>query len=479
MSHNVSVRIVVTSGSGLTIHLPQPSDGAARAFQILVHADAPRAISPTARSAIGFGTDRAAGREGMNSDRSRTVIAWAILGWTLAATAARAIREPNAFAQAHWLLDYRFGVMKRGLIGSLGAVLTGVFGRQMTPRLILACSAVALFGMFAGMLVLLYRSAGRHAPKDDALAAGVVFVSSSFVVMNAHLLGYLDAFLYLFAIASVALTLNHRPFLGAFVSSVAMLAHESYILIGFPLVCLASWAALGTRRTGTGWRSRVVALSVPVLVFAAIPSIQALTTDPLTLRQHLTHHLDSFGFVADRSEWVALWQTTTFLEFFREESGDFSERLLSPDAWTSLGPSLLTLLLFMYASFRIRVFSTLSIMLLGVVAAPLAMHAVAWDYGRISTYTIGSAFIALWILAETQRAWKAPRVFFALAILVSGLNALTRMPLMDDEVERFSDVTRLLIYLPSLGLLVFLAARDHSPPRMAEFTSQETLPERP
>src|SRR5688500_10058539 len=49
----------------------------------------------------------------------RSRVPFLSIAWSLLVTIARAIRRPNDFAEAHWLLDYQFGFVKRGLIGSL------------------------------------------------------------------------------------------------------------------------------------------------------------------------------------------------------------------------------------------------------------------------------------------------------------------------------------------------------------------------
>ena len=256
--------------------------------------------------------------------------AGAVVIWTFAVTVWRGIRSPNDFSEAHWLLDYRFGFIKRGLIGSLSSILTGLLDLQVTPRLITILSAITLCSMFAAMLYLLGRTFRRQQARDSILVFGLVFASSPFVVMSAHLLGYFDALLYCFGLASVGLVLCDRPFFGALVSSAAILVHESYLLICFPLVCLASVGVLTANRKHARWRSHIVASSIPPAVFLAVSLLQFLTTDSMTLQPQLKGHLDSFGFVPTRSERVALWQTTSFVEFFRQHRIAFDERLLNP-----------------------------------------------------------------------------------------------------------------------------------------------------
>ena len=396
----------------------------------------------------------------MTKEHAKESIAWAVVGWTFAVTACRAIRMPNDFSEAHWLLDYRFGFIKRGFVGAICRFTADLVGMRMSPGLIAILSSTTLVCLSAALLYLLFRAVRRQDPRDGMLAVGVVFVSSPFVVMMGHLLGYFDALLYLFAIGSVGLVLSDRPLRAAMVSALAIAIHESYFLIGLPLVVLASVARLTAKGSHARWQPHLLALGIPMVAFVAIPVLQTLTTDATTLRNHLAEHLDSFGFVPTRSEGVAIWQTTSFMEFFRQQKGAFGKRLLDPAVVASVAPTLLVILVFIHTAYGIRAFSPFSILVLGVVGAPLAMHAVAWDTARISTYVIGGGFIASWILAETRSARRESHLWLLIALPALLLNVFGRVPLMDDRVERYSDAVRLLLYLPAMALLVASVVRS-------------------
>lgn len=399
----------------------------------------------------------------MKKHRTIDAIARVIIGWTFIVTAARAIRLPNDFSEAHWLLDYRFGFIKRGLIGSLCNFVTNCLGLQMNPRLIVALSFVIFCSMSAAVFILLYRMSRQRYLADDILVLGAVFASSPFVVMSAHLLGYFDALLYVCAIASVALTLNDRPLIAALVSVLAIASHESYLVIGFPLVCLASVAMLTSSNRRFGLSRYIIALSLPIAAFVAISVLQNLTTDAALLRNQITDHLNSFGFVPTRSRAVANYQTTTFLDYFRQQSPFFIERLLNPVIVAAVGPSLITLLFFAHTSFGIRALSPSSLMVLSAGCAPLAMHAVAWDTARISTYLIGGAFIVCWILSETRKAQeRTDNSILLIAFFALILNIFNRIPLMDARIERFSNMLRLVQYLPVIVLFFFIATARNS-----------------
>ena len=390
----------------------------------------------------------------MTKNQHRTIYAVTVVIWTFAVTLCRAIRMPNDFSEAHWLLDYRFGFMKRGLIGSICALITNAFGTNMTPMLIAVMSVIMLCCMSVAMLSLLVRAFWRQQMRMDVFVFGVVFASSPFVVISAHLNGYFDALLYFFAIASILLVFRGQPLFASVLSSLAILTHESYLLVGLPLVCLASIGVLtANTKRASRWYYHIIAIIIPIAVFLAASLLQGLTTDAMLLRAQLFNHLESFGFVPTRSEGVAIWQTTSFIEFFRTQHGAFGGRLLSPVIIASVGPTLLAMLVFIHTCYRIRAFSPFSVALLGAVCSPLAMHAVAWDTPRISSYTIGGGFIAWWILSETRTAQQADDSFLLIALPVLVFNILGHIPLMDGQVERFSVAVRILLYLPALSLL--------------------------
>ncbi len=126
-------------------------------------------------------------------------------------------------------------------------------------------------------------------------------------------------------------------------------------------------------------------------------------------------------------------------------------------------------LAFIHSSFRIRPFSPFPIMLLGAVCAPLAMHVVAWDTERISTYPIAGAFITFWILAETRTVRRIDNLFILVVLPALILNAFGRIPLMDYEVERFFAMRCLLLYFPAIVLFIATVIRRLHPCWLAEF----------
>jgi len=352
--------------------------------------------------------------------------------------------------------------MKRGLIGSICSTTGSLFGFSMTPGIIVWLARITTVCLYAAFLAIAFRTLKEHAADIGTSLVVLVFASSPFLVMNAHLFGYFDALLYGLAIASIVLMLANRPVLASIVSAIALLVHESYLLIGLPLVCLASFLYCTSEDQRSHWRRHAMALGIPLAVFLGIAVAQSLFLDMLVLREQLISHLSSFDFVPTRIRGVAVWQTTGFFEFLREEGEFLLRRIVHPRILTTLGPTLLTLLYFIHSSFRLRPFGFLSILHIGAVSAPLAMHAVAWDTARISSYVVGGAFISVWIFLKTRKSQPTEELFTLIAIPTLALNVFVHIPLMDDELDGFSDPERALLYLPALLFTLYAVVTNNS-----------------
>jgi hypothetical protein len=97
---------------------------------------------------------------------------------------SKTIRIPNEWARSHWLLDYRFGFIKRGLAGELFGFL-----REET---------VLITILSAGILLLLYFLILKIALKttlnfEKFLQDFILCHFSAFPIhrFSAHLIGYL------------------------------------------------------------------------------------------------------------------------------------------------------------------------------------------------------------------------------------------------------------------------------------------------
>jgi hypothetical protein len=380
-----------------------------------------------------------------------------LLGYTLVVTASRALRPPNDFAEAFWLLDYRFGFVKRALVGEIVSLLTTYFAFPITESVI-AILSFTTFSIFAAALVVLsiriFRKSGWS---SEAVLVSLAFLSSPFVVMSAHLVGYHDNIVILLGILSIVALLKGRPWVGAILQGAAVLTNEISLLVVFPSFCLA-WLLIN--------RGRMKSLDVPMpiwpLILPVCVSLILVASHELFLARDfavsLSAYLSRFPFIqSDRAGWVPVWVSTPFLEYLKTESPQFITRITWTSMYGLVVPSTLAILAFTAIAYRVFDSVVEPGLSLAACLAPQLLHLVAWDTSRIWTYSILCSFLVLWVWAEASTFHRVGPTVALLALGVIVANAIVLTPLMDQETDRFSLAARLLLYAPVfIGALAFV-----------------------
>ena len=370
----------------------------------------------------------------------------AALVTTTVVTCLRAARLPNNFATEHWLIDYRFGFVKRGLVGSIVAVVAAAFRARPSEAAIQALAIAAFVTFCAAMVWVCIRMVTRSRWSSDVALAALVFLSSPFMVMSAHLVGYYDNIVVMLAIVSLALVFSRRIGFAAIVQGLSLLVHENTLLVTLPVV---AWATYRTGPPSASPPRRMLPLLLPIAVFALLLVRQG--TAPHHLEHSLTHYVSGFPFVASTLSEVRVphWITIGFSDSYMLHRGHFQERVLSQAMIALVFPSLLALLGVLFAGDAFAAVSPQTAAVLAICLLPQSMHLLVWDTARTWTYSILGAFLLLWIDVETQpdrpRSSQFVR-FVLLAALV--VNAIAVTPLMDGLRERFEVTTRLLMYAP-------------------------------
>lgn len=381
--------------------------------------------------------------------------------WTLSVSILRSIRMPNDFAEAHWLLDYRHGFIKRGLIGSIYSLLAKILKFDMSPETIAVFSSLVFAGFTAALIFILFRIIKLHNYNSGIVLMSLVFVSSPYIIMNSHIFGYLDPIITTCAVISIAFILSNRFFPAAVISSCAMLVHENYLLIGMPLVLFASVLKYRQSDSRLAKVFNVAAFIFPLLVFFFIVIFQMYNSDNIRLRKELISYLGSFDFIATRGRLVAIWQTVDFMDFFNDQKAHFFNRLFDDRILVTFMPTLFVIIFSIHSKYRISPFNLISLFLISIISVPLLMHLFAFDSTRISIYTIGAALIIHWILSETRDVINSQNDLLVLAALpVLTANVFFHTKLMDGCIERFSTVERGLLYAPTLILAVLLLIKS-------------------
>ena len=392
------------------------------------------------------------------------------------ATIARAIRAPNGWAKAHWLIGYETGAFKRSLMGTLIRPL--VNASLATPEATITIVASLVEFVF---LALLFRQVLRSFLAQGSygrMLLSAVMLTSPYVFCAADLTGYFDGLVVLSGLAATELVQQRRTLWAGVIVALAVLIHESTIIVALPVVALAAMLQ-HCEHFGSESRTMIAVrafartnwpLLLPAVVFGLVAFRQSHWFRCDEARTNISARLAEFAFLTpSERKGVMDAFTHSFLSYFREESPSFWDRVLNPALALRILPTA-ALLTYAAASciwlrdeFRRWRFALVMVLALAV-SSPLLMHAIAWDTSRIWSYHIIIAFLALSMIARNSQTCLdmvlAKPWLQRLPLVVLALNVFLELESTDAPVvrERFSWELRTVFY--ALPLLVLLIAGD-------------------
>src|SRR4051812_47109693 len=384
--------------------------------------------------------------------RRSSVLAIAALAFAMAPTIARAARLPNAFARAHWLLDYRFGFMKRALQGAVLVLLSRVGLLHLRLDTVFTVTILVFAGLCAALFAIAVRTLARDGWSTTTFAVFAAFLTSAYVVTAAHLMGYLDHVVALLALAAVWCAMRDRYWAAGLLATAAVLVHETVFLTGLPVLLMAIVLRPGAPR-GRALVAALVPMALPVAAGAAIVLSEQDAVHRMTLRGQLVRRLSAFPWVTgDMHLFVPEWLTTRFVDHFHEQAHAFPSRISSPGFVFYMVPTMVLLWLLSSALLRWR----RDWMAAGAIAIalPLALHMVAFDTAREWTYPLIAGVTCVWLasrsgsgVAHWGRTSRALCLALSALVVVSNI-VVMRYPLLDGEVDRFTTPMRVLLYAP-------------------------------
>lgn len=380
-----------------------------------------------------------------------------LMFWTMAVTVCRGWRTPNDFAEAHWLLDYRLGFIKRGLIGEVLSLTTDYFTVPITAQLIATLATVALLIYGLTLIALSMRIVYKLHGSDLAVMLALVFLASPFTVMSAHLNGYYDNIVIVLGVGSIALLLKRYIWLAVGFQIVALLIHENTLLLTFPPLCWAWWLINRQSQTLPMPRLSILPLLLPVVVFIGLALYQSQLMTQNLIRAY-TEHLARFPFIqADKRAVVPLWIYSPFIEHLASrKTAIFSSETVS--GVHLILPMLLSLLYFLVKTFRLSLLSLEFMGVLLICLMPQGLHLIAWDTARIWTYSIMSSFFMLWIYTELGIVKQPVLKGRLIGMIAFVAHVVLVTPLMDDAHDALSLNLRWILYLPVIVGVLCLGA---------------------
>lgn len=356
-------------------------------------------------------------------------------------TVARSVQIPNVYAVGHWLHNFDFGFITRGLVGELVQPIIVHKANDEIFRIVTILSLViftVLSAIYLWSAFEIGRGGIRRKTPVLSIACALVFVSSPFVVLSAHLVGYLDHMVVIATFACIVLVGRGRLLAAGLSSAVTLLVHEMHALAGFPVIVFAAWLKLrgGDRPDAPSPVPAIAKLLVPVASVAVVIVFSSLTQSQESV-DALRAQMSEARVISPR--WVEMSTYHLdhgFAENFRSQSAMGLERLLDPVTLRSTAPSALFLLLATSLLLRLQGWGRFSPLYVAATLSPLLMHWVAWDRSRISTLVVFNAFAGLFAshLLAPQRASGEPTSRFvrtAIAAAAAGtMIASFHLPVM-------------------------------------------------
>lgn len=362
-------------------------------------------------------------------------------------SSARGLRFPNAYAISHWLYSYDFGFIKRGLVGQLVQPLLSGKKPDEIIDIINWLSAAIFFGFFVTMFWPIWNLTKKMGsiPRLLYLMSCLVVYSSAFVVFMAHITGYFDQLLAIFAFVSVAFIKKNRFLVPTVLTVVGLFIQEIYALVGFPAVVFAVVIRILTNERNdrkslfADLASKTAYLVIPALcAFALICWSQERMSQ--TVISDIEQQMEEYGVLSKSGVWWGTYHLSHNISTnWRSERGKAMERITRVDVARSVVPSVAFLLLasavFLSGAGKLY----LLFLLIPVVFCPLTIHFFASDTLRFGTSLIFNAFLALVAIvkigcpSQTAR-WPAISLS-ALSIVILGMNFSTKHTLMDRQID--------------------------------------------
>jgi len=395
-----------------------------------------------------------------------------VLFWASIITVLRAIRWPNDWAEAIWLISYNFGFLKRGLPGTFFLPFA-----NENAELSIKIVSSSLLGLFCILLLWVCMQIIKNSKTSiESILSALLFLTSAYMVKSAHLIGYFDNILIIITIISCVLVTKNKIVFSSFVISIGVLIHENILVVGFPSILFISILQHIRQENPssafhfflTYFSKFKLLIFMPVFVFLCVLFYQTIFLDTEELRSQLIAHLSQFEFIEDdRDIHAAIGITHSFFDYLFEQAPHFFERIINPIYIFQMGLPISILIFFGFRKLQL-IGSRWPIFFIFVVITllPLSLHLIAWDTSRIWTFPFVVVLLNIWGITKTHTGIYTEKdhslLFIILTLIVIIFQLFITTPLMDNVHELFSaPKNRLILYAPSLILLAVYIGKNY------------------
>ncbi|WP_146942298.1 hypothetical protein [Chryseobacterium hagamense] len=388
--------------------------------------------------------------------------------YALLFSVAKTARFPNKWSESHWMMDYRFGFIKRGL----GGEIFGWFFRKDESSVFILSVAILLL-LYAAVIGIAVRETFRREKSIHTVLFFVIFLLSQYIIFSAHLIGYLEHVVFLLTLPVIYLIRRKKFVLASLIAGFSVFIHEITFFLMLPV---STFALLVFESPAQAFSFKNIfspGMIKKIIAFLGLPVLSLIFLSWFHEREGgdcvttVFNYLKSIPFIPENvARSVTSAYTQRFSLSFQEQRSHFIQRVFISKATVFYGIPMLFLLWMVLKEFRLKGNIGIFILLAAVSSIPLLMHSIAYDTYRIWTFPFMILFLGFWVLglkfrfkrAETDILSIPELVFFIISFL---LVTLSPNVLFDEETERFSLPVKLILILP-LFLMLYLLKKPQS-----------------
>ncbi len=387
--------------------------------------------------------------------------------YALLFSVGRTLRLPNKWSESHWMMDYRFGFIKRGLAGE-------IFGWFCTKDefSILILSAVILLLLSVFMIGIAFKETIKRENSFYRILFFLIFFLSQYIVFSAHLIGYLDHVVFLLTLAVIYLIRKDRIFQASLIATVSVFIHEISLFLMLPVSVFALLVFESPKIPFLFKNILSKGMVKKMALFLILPFLSVIFIsffheyDGTTYAFKVFNYLREIPFIPDKvAQSVTSGYTQSFSLSFQEQHEHFIQRVFISKATLFYGIPLLFLLWITLKEFELKENIGVFILLSVITFIPLLLHSIAYDTYRIWTFPFMILFLGFWILSLTDHKNAQVKNLSALetVFFVTSFLLVTLIPnvLFDGETERFSIPVKIILVLP-LFLMLYLLKKPQS-----------------
>ena len=346
-------------------------------------------------------------------------------------TALRGARFPSLWTYSHYLFNYEFGFVKRGLIGEIVRLIDSDFIRSYDFFYIFS-STILLIDL---MLIAIVLKRLFHKGDIALIGIGFCYASSVAVVFLVHTIGYFDHIGLMIVLIMILLrSVKQKLVIGIISLPVLLLIHEALIVIFGPLIAMI--ILLETNKKN---KIQFVLMFVYLLFVGVSTLIVSDSTISVSNSELMQYQIENKTKIRLESEaFDVLHKSISNNKNMMLTYWKFGEsyRLLLYSIVVTL-PFLMIVILFLRLNFSIIKYQNLRKKVVVYCSlSPLLLLLVAYDVFRWFTMSLTLAFLIVFFVTTSQErktVEAGQSRLILLVIIVFFLNGITSIYLFGNS----------------------------------------------